>query len=203
MAKVATKALMGQSLLEQGYTHGLGKISKDIAVKAPVFSFAKLSDVDIVLGPEMKSTGEVMGRDTVFERALHKAFLASGMVVPQLVTIADKDKDEAMSLVKRFHHLGFSFAATEGTAKMMMKSNIPVQVVPRIGESDRDLLTMIRERKCDLVINTISRGRNVESDGFKMRRVAVERGIACLTSRDTVAALLRTLERQVFTLEPI
>lgn len=207
MAKVATKALMGQSLVEQGYPQGLGKVGKDIAVKAPVFSFAKLSDVDIVLGPEMKSTGEVMGRDTIFERALHKAFLASGMSVPQvgtvLVTIADKDKDEALGLVKRFFDLGFSFAATEGTAKMMQKSGIPVEIVDRIGESDRDILRMIRERRCDLVINTISRGRNVESDGFKMRRVAVERGIACLTSLDTVDALLRTLERQVFNLGPL
>lgn len=207
MAKVATKALMGQSLLEQGYTHGLGKVGKDIAVKAPVFSFAKLSDVDIVLGPEMKSTGEVMGRDTIFERALHKAFLAAGMTVPQvgtvLVTIADKDKDEAMTLVKRLHQLGFSFAATEGTAKLISSNKIPVAVVSRIGEANFDILSFIREKKCDLVINTISRGRNVESDGFKMRRVAVERGIACLTSLDTVDALLKILERQVFNLDPI
>lgn len=207
MAKVATRALMGQSLIEQGYSNGLGKISTDIAVKAPVFSFAKLSDVDIVLGPEMKSTGEVMGRDTVFERALHKAFLASGMNVPQvgtvLVTIADKDKDEALGMVKRFHELGFSFAATEGTAKLMLAHNLPVAIVARIGDGPDDILQYIRDRRCDLVINTISRGRNVESDGFKMRRVAVERGIACLTSLDTVDALLRTLERQVFSLSPI
>lgn len=207
MAKVATKALMGQSLLEQGYIHGLGKVGKDIAVKAPVFSFAKLSDVDIVLGPEMKSTGEVMGRDTIFERALHKAFLAAGMNVPQvgtvLVTIADKDKDEAMTLVKRLHLLGFSFAATEGTAKLITSNQIPVTVVSRIGEANFDILSFIREKRCDLVINTISRGRNVESDGFKMRRVAVERGIACLTSLDTVDALIKILERQVFNLDPI
>jgi len=207
MAKVATKALLGVSLIEQGYSSGLGKVGKDIAVKAPVFSFAKLSDVDIVLGPEMKSTGEVMGRDTIYERALHKAFLAAGMNVPQvgtvLVTIADKDKDEALGLVKRFHELGFSFAATEGTARLISKQGIPVKAVPRIGEAKDDILEFIRAKRCDLVINTISRGRNVESDGFKMRRVAVERGIGCLTSLDTVDALLKTLERQIFNLSPI
>ncbi len=207
MAKAATRAILGQDLPAQKLPTGLLPETGEVAVKAPVFSFAKLSHVDTVLGPEMKSTGEVMGRDTVYERALHKAFLASGVNLPQagtvLVTIADKDKDEAMGLVERFHRLGFSFLATGGTAQLIRGNGIPVRVVPRIGEADKDLLHALRGRECDLLINTISRGRNVESDGFKMRRVAAERGICCLTSLDTVDALLRTMERHSFHLGPL
>jgi len=207
MAKVATRAILGKSILEQGYVHGQLAETDEIAVKGPVFSFAKLVDVETALGPEMKSTGEVMGRDTIYERALHKAFLASGINIPQsgtvLVTVADKDKEEGMALVRRFHALGFNFVATEGTAKLISAENIPVKVVARIGESTNDILAIIKGGQCDLVINTISRGRNVESDGFKMRRAAVERGICCLTSLDTVDALIKTLERQSFDLSPM
>ena len=120
-----------------------------------------------------------------------------------LFTIADKDKEEALELAKRFHHLGFSFAATEGTAKLISQAGMPVNIVPRIGESPQDIIWFIRQRRCDIVINTISRSRNVESDGAKMRRIAVERGIGCLTSLDTVDALLKTLERQNFNLGPL
>ncbi len=207
MAKVATRAILGKSILEQGYVHGQLAETDEIAVKGPVFSFAKLVDVETALGPEMKSTGEVMGRDTIYERALHKAFLASGINIPQsgtvLVTVADKDKEEGMALVRRFHALGFNFVATEGTAKLISAEKIPVKVVARIGESANDILAIIKGGHCDLVINTISRGRNVESDGFKMRRAAVERGICCLTSLDTVDALIKTLERQSFDLSPM
>ncbi len=207
MAKVATRAILGKTILEQGYVHGQLAETDEIAVKGPVFSFAKLVDVETALGPEMKSTGEVMGRDTIYERALHKAFLASGINIPQsgtvLVTVADKDKEEGMALVRRFHVLGFNFVATEGTAKLIAAEKIPVKVVARIGEAANDILAIIKAGQCDLVINTISRGRNVESDGFKMRRAAVERGICCLTSLDTVDALIRTLERQSFDLSPM
>ncbi|MBY0517331.1 MAG: carbamoyl-phosphate synthase large subunit, partial [Bacteriovoracaceae bacterium] len=186
MAKVATKAILGKDILSQGYVHGQLAETDEIAVKAPVFSFAKMVEVDIVLGPEMKSTGEVMGKDSIYERALHKAFIASGINIPQagtvLVTIADKDKDECLELVKRFYALGFGFVATEGTAKLISSADIPVRVIARIGEAKDDILALIKSGQCDLVINTISKGRNVESDGFKMRRVAVERGICCLTS---------------------
>jgi carbamoyl-phosphate synthase large subunit len=207
MAKVATRAILGNSILEQGYVHGHREESDDIAVKAPVFSFAKLVEVDTALGPEMKSTGEVMGRDTIYERALHKAFIAAGINIPNsgtvLVTVADKDKEEGLELIVRLHALGFNFLATEGTAKLIEQKNIPVRTVPRIGEAPNDILAIIKANQCDLVINTISRGRNVESDGFKMRRVAAERGICCMTSLDTVEAMIRTLERQSFNLNPM
>jgi carbamoyl-phosphate synthase large subunit len=207
MAKIATRALMGESLIKQGYFHGTLKPKSDIAVKAPVFSFAKLSDVEIALGPEMKSTGEVMGKDKVFEKALQKAFLAAGVNIPDsgtiLATINDMDKEEAVKLFKRFHHIGFDFMATSGTAKLLSSAGIPVKVVDRIGQSENDILGAIKSGRVSLIVNTISKSKNVESDGFKMRRSAVERGLLCLTSLDTTEALLKTIERTTFMMEPL
>jgi len=205
MAKVATKAALGLSLKEQGLTPGLLPSKNFIAIKAPVFSFAKLADVEIALGPEMKSTGEVMGRDIVFEKALYKAFVASGVKIPTngtiLATINDQDKTEALELFKRFYRLGFNFKATQGTAKLLEQEKLPVEVVARIGESSFDILSEIKSGQIAMVINTISKSKNVESDGFKMRRVAVERGVLCLTSLDTVNALLRTMEMSSYSME--
>ncbi len=207
MAKIATKAIMGESLLSQGYFHGTLEPKGEVAVKVPVFSFAKLSEVEIALGPEMKSTGEVMGKDKIFEKALHKAFVAAGVIIPEsgtiLATISDQDKEEALALFKRFYNVGFDFLATEGTALMLKNAGIPVRTVDRIGQSQNDLLKEIKSGKVALIVNTISKGKNVESDGFKMRRVAVERGLLCLTSLDTTEALLKTIERNSFTMEPL
>lgn len=207
MAKVATRAILGESLLKQGYFHGALEPKGDIAVKAPVFSFAKLTEVEIALGPEMKSTGEVMGRDKIFEKALHKAFVAAGVVIPEsgtiLATISDQDKEDSIQIFKRFSQVGFDFVATEGTAKILEAANIPVRKIARIGQDENDIITEIRSGRISLIINTISKGKNVESDGFKMRRVAVERGLLCLTSLDTTEALLRTIELNSYTMEPL
>lgn len=207
MAKIATKAILGESLIKQGYFHGTLAPKDDIAVKAPVFSFAKLSDVEIALGPEMKSTGEVMGKDKVFEKALHKAFVAAGVIIPSsgtiLATISDNDKEEALGLFKRFYQVGFDFVATSGTAQMLKAAGIQVRTVDRIGQGENDIIKEIRSGKVALIVNTISGGRNVESDGFKMRRIAVERGLLCLTSLDTTEALLKTIERNSYQMEPL
>lgn len=207
MAKMATRAILGESLKKQGYFHGTFPSKDSVAVKAPVFSFAKLSDVEIALGPEMKSTGEVMGKDKVFEKALHKAFVAAGVIIPEsgtiLATINDKDKEEAIEIFKRFYQVGFDFIATSGTAKALREANIPVRTVARIGEGEIDLTHDIRSGKVALIVNTISKGKNVESDGFKMRRLAVERGLLCLTSLDTTEALLRTIERNTYSMDPL
>lgn len=207
MAKIATKAILGESLLKQGYFHGTLPSKDEVAVKAPVFSFAKLSEVEIALGPEMKSTGEVMGKDRVFEKALHKAFVAAGVVIPDsgtiLATINDKDKEEAVSLFKRFYQVGFDFLATAGTAQVLRGAGIPVKTVARIGTAEDDIIKEIKSGRVALIVNTISKGKNVESDGFKMRRVAVERGLLCLTSLDTTEALLKTIERNTYTMEPL
>ncbi|MGE3608487.1 MAG: carbamoyl-phosphate synthase large subunit [Bacteriovoracaceae bacterium] len=207
MAKIATKAILGESLKSQGYYHGTLPFKNDVAVKVPVFSFAKLSDVEIALGPEMKSTGEVMGKDRVFEKALHKAFVAAGVVIPDsgtiLATISDHDKEEALEIFKRFYQVGFDFVATEGTANLLRSANLPVRTVARIGQSSNDIIHEIKSGRIALIINTISKGKNVESDGFKMRRAAVERGLLCLTSLDTTEALLRTIERSTYMMEPL
>jgi len=207
MAKIATKAILGESLLKQGYFHGTLPSKDTIAVKVPVFSFAKLTEVEIALGPEMKSTGEVMGRDKIFEKALHKGFVAAGMIIPDsgtiLATINDLDKDEAVKLFKRFAQIGFDFLATEGTAKVLKEAGIPVRTVARIGESENDIIKEIKSGRVGLIVNTISKGKNVESDGFKMRRIAVERGLLCLTSLDTTEALLKTIERNTYSMDPL
>lgn len=207
MAKIATKAILGESLIKQGFFHGTLAPKHDIAVKAPVFSFAKLSDVEIALGPEMRSTGEVMGRDKIFEKALHKAFVAAGVVIPDsgtiLATIRDNDKEEALELFKRFYQIGFDFVATTGTAKMLSDAKIPVRTVDRIGQGTHDILKEIKTGRVALIVNTISKGKNVESDGFKMRRAAVERGLLCLTSLDTTEALLKTIERSTYAMDPL
>lgn len=207
MAKIATRAIMGESILAQGYFNGTLAPKGDVAVKAPVFSFAKLSEVEIALGPEMKSTGEVMGKDKVFEKALHKAFVAAGMNIPDsgtiLATISDQDKEEALQLCKRFCQIGFDFVATEGTAKLLKAANIPVRTTARIGQGENDIIREIKSGRVSMIINTISKGKNVESDGFKMRRAAVERGVLCLTSLDTTEALLKTMERNTYMMEPL
>lgn len=207
MAKIATKAILGETLLKQGYFHGALAPKSEIAVKAPVFSFAKLTEVEIALGPEMKSTGEVMGKDKVFEKALHKAFVAAGVIIPDsgtiLATISDIDKEDSIQLFKRFSEVGFDFVATEGTAKLLEAAKIPVRKIAKIGQGENDIISEIRSGRISLIINTISKGKNVESDGFKMRRAAVERGLLCLTSLDTTEALLKTIERNSYTMEPL
>lgn len=198
MAKIATKVLLGDSLKSLGLNSGLHKEAKDISIKAPVFSFSKLKDVDIALGPEMKSTGEAMGRDKTFQKAIKKAFIAAGIKIPNygtiLITIADKHKNETIDMINRFHKCGFNFMATKGTKDFLAKKNIPAIEVNKIGRSDTDLLDEIKNGNVQLIINTISRGKNVESDGFLMRRCAAENGVICMTSLDTTMALLEAIE---------
>lgn len=207
MAQIATKIHLGIDLKAQKISAGLLPFKDIVAIKAPVFSFAKLSDVEIALGPEMKSTGEVMGKDKIFEKALHKAFMATGIKIPNeghlLVTLRDQDKSEALPLLKRFEALGFHIMATPGTAQFLREQNLHATNVEKIGRAEHDLLTELQSGKVSLVINTISKGKNVESDGFKMRRSAVERGIPCLTSLDTCEALLRIIERNSFATESL
>ena len=137
MANIATKAILGQSIVEQGYPTGLAKEQSGVFVKVPVFSFAKLRRVDITLGPEMKSTGEVMGKDATYEKALYKGFVAAGMEIKThgtiLFTVSDKDKEEAVALAKRFSTVGYRIVATEGTAKLFAANGVKSDVVEKIG----------------------------------------------------------------------
>ncbi|MGP4080300.1 carbamoyl-phosphate synthase large subunit [Pseudalkalibacillus sp. R45] len=202
MANLATKAILGESLVQLGYETGYHPEPADVFVKVPVFSFAKLRRVDITLGPEMKSTGEVMGRDRTLEKALYKGLIASGMKIPTfgsvLFTIADKDKEEGLSLVQRFYDIGYQILATEGTANFIREHKIPVTVVNKIQEGSPSLLDRIQQGEVQFVVNTLTKGKQPARDGFRIRREAVENGAVCLTSFDTVKAILNVVESMTF-----
>ena len=197
MMDVATQVALGASLKELGFKSGLVPPRPYVAVKAPVFSFAKMQDVDISLGPEMKSTGEVMGIDYHYARALYKAITGAGMNIPVkgriLFTVADKDKDEMKQLAKAFSELGFELAATEGTAKAIRSLGIDADIVGKVHERSTDIIQMIKTGQINMVINTLTQGKGSAKDGFKIRRATVEHGIACLTSLDTAWEVLRVL----------
>lgn len=193
MVNVATKAAAGVSLKEQGYKAGLKLFPDYYAVKAPVFSFNKMSNVDITLGPEMKSTGEVMAADYQYSRALYKACIASGINVPHegsiLITVADMDKPEAAEIAKGFEDLGYKITATGGTAEYLKTHGIDVREATKVSEGSPNILDDIKEGRISMVINTTNHGRDAERDGFKIRRSTVEHAIPCLTSMDTAREL--------------
>ena len=197
MVELATRIAVGATLSELGYHSGLIPPKSYVAVKAPVFSFAKMTDVDIALGPEMKSTGEVMGIDYNYSRALYKAIIGSGIQVPVkgciLFTVADKDKEEMKTLVKAFADLGFEIAATEGTANAIESIGIKASLVGKVHERSADIIERIKKGSINMVINTLTQGKHSAKDGFKIRRATVEHGIACLTSLDTAWEVLRVL----------
>lgn len=197
MVDVATKCAMGKSIREQGLRPGLRLFPDYYAVKAPVFSFNKMSNVDITLGPEMKSTGEVMACDYQFSRALYKACLASGINVPHegsiLITVADMDKPEAVEIARGFEDLGYIVTATGGTAKYLQEQGIKVNVATKVSEGHPNILDDIKSGRISMVINTSNHGRDAERDGFKIRRSTVEHAIPCLTSMDTARELQRVM----------
>lgn len=198
MANVATRVIMGQTLADMGYQGGLWPEDKYVSVKVPVFSFAKLRRVDTTLGPEMKSTGEVMGRDVNFAKALYKGLIGAGMKIPAagsvVVTVADKDKDEAIEILKGFYRLGYKIIATGGTAEAIAQAGLPVTTVNKLSEGSPNILDLIRSGDAQFVVNTLTKGKTPERDGFRIRREAVENGVVCMTSLDTVRALVNMLE---------
>ncbi|MCY9658337.1 carbamoyl-phosphate synthase large subunit [Paenibacillus chondroitinus] len=198
MANVATRVIMGQKLADMGYQSGLWPEDNYVSVKVPVFSFAKLRRVDTTLGPEMKSTGEVMGRDTNFAKALYKGLIGAGMKIPSagsvVVTVADKDKEEAIEILKGFYRLGYKIIATGGTATAIEEAGLPVTTVHKLSEGSPNILDLIRSGDAQFVVNTLTKGKTPERDGFRIRREAVENGVVCMTSLDTVRALVNMLE---------
>jgi carbamoyl-phosphate synthase large subunit len=198
MVQIATRCILGESLASQGYEGGLWPESPNPAVKAPVFSFQKLSGVDIPLGPEMKSTGEILGQDIDYPRALYKALLAAGIDVPTkgslLATVADADKDEALPILREFAGLGFRVFATAGTARFLRQHGVEAETVNKISEGTPNLIDLIYGGRVDLLINTISKDKRIEREGALIRRASVERAVPCLTSLDTARALLLALE---------
>ena len=208
MCTVATKAILGESISEQGYTPGYhAENQTNVYVKAPVFSFAKLRSVDTVLGPEMKSTGEALGFDTSLEKALYKALVASGVKIPMygtvLMTIADKDKQEALKIAKRLYAIGYGIYATAGTAKFLQDNGLFVHVAAKISEdtTKENVLDIIQKGKVSFVINTMEdKNRATNNDGFLIRRVAAENNISCMTSLDTADAICKVLESRSFSM---
>ncbi len=197
MVNVATRVAMGESLSSLGYKSGLLPSKPYTAVKAPVFSFSKMQQVDISLGPEMKSTGEVMGIDYHYARALYKAITGAGMNVPEygtvLFTVADKDKEEGGELAKNLADLGYHLVATSGTAKHLQSLGLSVTMVDKVHEHKPDIIQMIKTGKINMVINTLTHGKEPERDGYKIRRATVEHAIPCFTSMDTAKAVLEVL----------
>ena len=192
---LATRVMLGQKLRDLGYGTGIYREADYYAVKMPVFSFEKLTDVDTGLGPEMKSTGECLGLAESFPQALLKAFKGAGMKAPKkggriIVTVKDEDKDEMIGIARGFYDMGIELLATSGTCKALNEAGIPARWVARVSEAHPNILDMIASGTVDLVINTPTRGRRHDTDGFKIRRSTVEHSVACITAIDTARAML-------------
>ena len=200
MVKVAVKVMLGTSLKQQGYETGMYKRQHLVAIKAPVFSMSKLVGVDTHLGPEMKSTGEVMGIDYRFEAALAKTLLAAGLMLPReggiLLSISDRDKPEAVPIIKKLAGIGYKLYATEGTASMLSAMGLPVTMTTKkLAEGHPNVLDVIIGGNVQGVINTVTSSGTVMRDGFAIRRTAAERRIPCFTSLDTARAAIDILVR--------
>ncbi|MDN6968910.1 carbamoyl-phosphate synthase large subunit, partial [Oenococcus sp. UCMA 17063] len=195
LAQLATRVMLGEKLADLGFKSGLLAPKKLVYVKAPVFSFNKLPKVDSSLGPEMKSTGEVMGVDQNLAKALYKAFVAAGFKIYEhgnvLFTIADRDKKEALGLARRFDQLGYVLWATAGTSSFLREKHLPVRQLGKIAEDQLNPVTAMRQGKLQIVINRLKTDEALESDGQAIRAAAIENGVPLFTSLDTVAAFLQ------------
>ncbi|MEW6522671.1 MAG: carbamoyl-phosphate synthase large subunit [Bacillota bacterium] len=197
MVPLATRIILGASLASLGAQTGLVPPSALVAVKVPVFSWAKLTAVDTGLGPEMKSTGEVIGVDVDAAEALAKGFLAAGVNLPGagtvLLSVADRDKPVGVELGRALFGAGYHLMATRGTARSLEAAGLPVETVAKLDEGSPHVLDVIATGQVVLVINTLTRGKVPQRDGFKIRRTAAEFGVPCLTSPDTAAAAVRAM----------
>lgn len=198
MVDLATRAMLGEKLADMGYGTGLYKMAPYVAVKVPVFSFEKLINVDSHLGPEMKSTGEVLGLAQTLEEALYKGLIGAGYTLKKhggvFVTVRNSDKAEIADVAKKFYDLGFVIYATRGTAAVLDNAGIDARVVDKIHESENNTLALLESGKVNYVISTSTKGRIPTRDSVKIRRKAVERNIPCLTSIDTANAIADSLK---------
>ena len=195
---LATKVILGHKIREMGYTPGLQPEAAHIAVKMPVFSFEKIRGADVNLGPEMKSTGECLGIAATFNEALYKAFLGAGINLPRhknmIITVKDEDKQEVIDIARRFQKLGYRIYATRSTARVLNENGVEAIRTNKIEQPSPNLMDLILGHKIDLVIDTPSQGVDKARDGFIIRRNAIETGVNVLTSLDTAAALVTSLE---------
>ncbi len=198
MVDIATRVILGTSLKDLGYGTGLYPDSEYVCVKVPVFSFEKLHGVDTSLGPEMKSTGEVLGIGKTLDEALYKGVVASGIHVKEdgnvFISVRNSDKQEAVEIAELYHDLGYRIYATGSTANVLNHNFIAANAVKKMHDGENNVMDMMNENKFDLIINTPTKGRQPERDGFKIRRKAVEHSIPCFTSLDTARAVAKTLE---------
>ena len=199
---LATRCMLGEKLVDMGYGTGVYKEPKLVSVKVPVFSMSKLAKVDVSLGPEMKSTGEVLGVGENLEEALYKGFLAAGKTMSNkrgvvLATINNYDKEEFIEIAKDMKELGYTFVATEGTAKSLRENGIEADVVNRVEEARPNILDSIRNKQVDIVINTPTKGNDSTRDGFKIRRTATEFSTEVMTSLDTLRALVEVKKKEI------
>ena len=197
MVEYATRIALGETLESLGLPTGLVPARPHVAVKAPVFSFSKMGLVEIALGPEMKSTGEVMGIGRTYADALFKAIHGANMRIPDkgniLMTVADRDKEEAARLAKGFIELGYHIQATGGTGRYFTEHGVDCTIVNKLSEGSPNCADAIREGKVDLMLNTLTYGKQPEREGFQLRRLAVEMGVPCLTSLDTAREVLHVV----------
>lgn len=195
---IATRVILGEKLKDMEYGTGIYRRSEYIAVKMPVFSFEKIKNADTSLGPEMKSTGEVLGVSKNFTDAVVKAFIGSGISIPKtgnvLITVRDKDKEEMLPLAKKLYNKGFGIYATKGTAALLKNNGVDAKVVEKIWEGAESIPNLLELGKINFIINTPTRGKEANRDGFKIRRLAVEAKIPCFTSLDTANALYDAIE---------
>ncbi len=198
IVKLATRAIIGEKITDMGYKPGLQPNADYIAIKMPVFSFEKLRGAEISLGPEMKSTGECLGIAKTFEEALYKAFLGAGVNLPRhkkmILTVNDADKKDAISIGRRFEKLGYEVYATRSTAKVLQENGVNAIKVNKLSQESPTVIDLLLEHKIDIVVDTPTQGRDKTRDGFLIRRIAIETGVNCFTSLDTVNALLDSLE---------
>lgn len=200
--EVATKVMLGEKLKDLGYNTEIYKEPDFVTVKVPVFSTEKLPQVEATLGPEMRSTGEVLGIGKTLEEAFYKGFVGSGMKIPEkncniLVTLRRREQKNFIPLAKRFEALGCNFIATEGTANTMQEAGIDVKTVKKIGEGVPNILDTIRSGIIDFVVDIPSKSNDINSDAFRIRRAAIEGGTKLMTSLDTVEAVLRVMEKKI------
>ncbi|MBH0312139.1 carbamoyl-phosphate synthase large subunit [Clostridioides mangenotii] len=199
---IATKCMLGDKLKDIGYGTGIYKEPELVSVKVPVFSMSKLSKVEVSLGPEMKSTGEVLGVGENLEEALYKGFIAAGKHMSDergvvLATINDNDKEEFINIAKDMRDLGYTFVATEGTANSLREHGIEAEIVNRVEEARPNILDVIRNKQVDLVINTPTKGNDSTRDGFKIRRTAIEFSTEVMTSLDTLKAMVGVRKEKI------
>lgn len=196
---IATRVIMGESIADQGYQYGLVPEKETIAIKMPVFSFEKITGAEISLGPEMKSTGEVLGISKDYDEAIYKAFLGTGLNLPKhkniIATIKDSDKAEFLPIAKQYYEFGYDIFATSGTYKYLVDHGVPAHLVNRIDAKSNTLFDLLLSDTVDLVIDIPTRKNNLK-DGFLIRRFSVEAGIPIYTSLDTAKALITSLQKK-------